>query len=84
MNRHMVFKHDVDVQWFPCSICNYRGKNRNQLSKHIANKHDVAVATPAKKQKWETKVARHLELFDFNRKENMKEVEALELYSRMS
>ena len=30
------------------SMCDYRAKKKSQLSKHIANKHDIAVAILAK------------------------------------
>ena len=75
LEAHMACKHDVDVQWFPCCMCDYRAKRKSSLDRHIAFKHDVAVATPRKKQKCVTKVAGHLEQFDVNKKENIKEVE---------
>ena len=47
---HLAFKHNIDVKWLSCDMCEYRCKQRGDLKRHIAYVHDIDVSSRPKMQ----------------------------------
>ena len=40
LKRHLAYKHNIGVEWFPCTElnCDYKFKEKSHLKRHLATK----------------------------------------------
>ncbi len=43
IKTHLIWKHDINVIWFPCKSCDKKCKSRGVLKKHLSDVHNIGV-----------------------------------------